>query len=126
MLHSLLSRYLKEIEQATIGCGAYVEHYTEEILTPECINLRIRLRFENGHLLEIAEAVVVLDDTLKHLDYRYHYQDRENQLLFRYDSTPHFPDLPGFPHHKHLPDAVIASEHPGVVGVIKEIMANET
>ncbi|MFZ4556262.1 MAG: toxin-antitoxin system TumE family protein [Pseudanabaena sp.] len=27
-----------------------------------------------------------------------------------YDNTPHFPDLSSFPHHKHLPNQVIASE----------------
>jgi Family of unknown function (DUF6516) len=45
---------------------------------------------------------------LPYIDYRYHFQDAQNNLIFRYDSTPHFPELHSFPHHKHLPDQVIA------------------
>jgi len=41
-------------------------------------------------------------------------------LIFRYDSTPHFPNLPNFPHHKHLPDDIIASEKPEITQVLKE------
>ena len=53
-------------------------------------------------------------DRLAFLDYRFHFQDEDNRLIFRYDSTPHFPELPSFPHHKHLPDDVISSNKPGV------------
>lgn len=64
-------------------CGtAYVEHYTEEILTPERANLRIRIRFEQGQLLEINEAVLIVEVNLVPLDYRYHYQDEHNRLNF--------------------------------------------
>ena len=94
MLHETLAQYLARVEQVILRCSnAYVEHYTEEILTPQRANLRIRLRFEQGHLLEINEAVVVVEDSLVPLDYRYHCQDEQNHLLFCYDSTPHFPGL---------------------------------
>ena len=121
MLHEILSDYLEKVTQAIIQCrDAYVERYVEEILTPERVNLRIRLRFDQGHLLEINEAVVVEDDSLVSLDYRYHCQDENNRLIFRYDSTPHFPDLSSFPHHKHLPDTVIPSDKPDIDQIIKE------
>ena len=60
-------------------------------------------------------------DRLAFLDYRFHFQDEDNRLIFRYDSTPHFPELPSFPHHKHLPDAVISSNKPGVRQVLEEV-----
>jgi hypothetical protein len=124
MRHRLLADYLDRVEQALAGCeGGYVERYVEEILTPERANLRIRIRFESGHLLEINEAIVVVEDGLTWLDYRYHCQDDQNQLLFRYDSTPHFPDLPGFPHHKHLPDQVTGGDKPDLRLVIEEAKA---
>ena len=76
MLHKALANYLERVEQAILRCrNAYVERYTEEILTPERVNLRIRVRFEQGHFLEINEAVVVAEDALVSLDYRYHCQD---------------------------------------------------
>ncbi len=53
MLHKTLAQYLARVEQAILRCSkAYVERYTEEILTPQRANLRIRLRFEPGHLLK--------------------------------------------------------------------------
>jgi hypothetical protein len=44
-------------------------------------------------------------------------------LVFRYDSAPHFPDLPTFPHHKHLPSNVIVSWKPDIERVLQEAMA---
>lgn len=85
-------------------------------------NLRIRLRFEQGHLLEINEAVVVVEDSLVPLDYRYHCQDMHNQVIFRYDSTPHFPGLPNFPHYKHLSNDVIGCKKPNIEQVVQEAM----
>jgi hypothetical protein len=94
MLHETLAQYLARVEQAILRCSnAYVERYTEEILTPQRANLRIRIRFDQGHVLELNAAVIVVDDLLVPLDYRYHCQDEHNHQLFRYDSTPHFPDF---------------------------------
>jgi len=124
MLHETLAQYLARVEQAILRCtNAYVERYTEEILTPQRCNLRIRLRFEQGHVLEINEAVVVVEDSLVPLDYRYHCQNTHNYVIFRYDSTPHFPGLPNFPHHKHRSDDVIGCEKPDIEQVVREAMA---
>ncbi len=121
MLPNILSNYLAQVEQAIQQCSnVYIERYEEEILNYKRANLRIRLRFNGTYLLEINEAIIVTDDRLEFLDYRYHFQDERNQLIFRYDSTPHFPNLPNFPHHKHLPDDIIASEKPEITHVLKE------
>jgi hypothetical protein len=120
-LHSRLERYLGEIETALGNLhGAYVESYVEEPLTPTRANLRMRVRFAGGQMLAISEAVVVTADALVHMDYRYHCQGPDNALLFRYDSTPHFPELPGFPEHKHVPGDVIAAARPGIPQVFSE------
>jgi hypothetical protein len=83
-------------------------------------NLRIGLRFKHIHLLEINEAIVITDNYLEFLDYRYHFQDEKNNLVFRYDSTPHFPNISTFPHHKHLPNDVISCHKPEITQVLKE------
>jgi hypothetical protein len=117
----LLSNYLNQVEQAIVQCqNAYIELYQEEILTSQRANLRIRLRFNHTHLLEINEAIVITDNYLEFLDYRYHFQDEQNNLVFRYDSTPHFPNLSTFPHHKHLPNDVISCQKPEITQVLKE------
>lgn len=105
--------------------SAYTESYVEEILTAERANLRIRLRFENGSLMEINEALVIENGAIKTLGYRYHLQDSGNELLFRYDNTPHFPSLPSFPHHKHLRYSVIATSKPDLLIVLQEAGLND-
>lgn len=121
MLHKALSEYLSFVEQSISELeDAYVERYVEEILTLQRATLRIRIRFLRGILLEINEAIVVDANRLMWLDYRYHCQDEQNRLIFRYDSTPHFPDLPSFPHHKHLPSGVIVSQKPDINQVLQE------
>ncbi len=121
MRHKLLADYLAEVEQALSELpDVYIESYDEEILTPERANLRVRLRFADGRLLEINEAVAVEADALVPLGYRYHCQDGRNRLIFRYDNTPHFPNLASFPHHKHLPNGVIATNKPTVLQVLRK------
>ena len=123
MLHETLAQYLARVEQAILRCSnAYVKRYTEEILTPQRANLRICLHFAQEQVLEINEGGVVVEDRLVPLDYRYHCQDTHNQVIFRYDSTPHFPGLPNFPHHKHLSDDVIGCDKPDVEHVVQEAM----
>ena len=125
MLRSAISDYLGRAERAVQQClDAYVEQYLEEVLTPERVNLRIRIRFVTGHLLEISEAIIADNSHLNFLDYRFHFQDESNRMVFRYDSTPHFPNLPNFPHHRHLPDAVIESDKPSVDQVLMEAQAH--
>lgn len=121
MRHSVLSEYLAKVERAVLDChSAYIERYLEETLTSERVNLRIRLRFNNGSMLEISEAIVVKANELAFLDYRYHFQDENNRLIFRYDSAPHYPEIDGFPYHKHLPCDVIHSVKPDVERMIRE------
>jgi hypothetical protein len=122
--HNFLERYFAAIEVAVDQLPAYAENYVEEILTSERANLRIRLRFQSGCLLEINEAIIVENDALKTLGYRYHFQGSDNELVFRYDNAPHFPDLPSFPHHKHLRNAVVSSSKPDLLNVLQEAKIN--
>jgi len=120
MPHDVLAEYLKEVEKA-IGHlpDVYLELYEEEILANERVNLRIRVRFYNGCLLQLNEAVI-FQTKFEHLGYRYHFQDKNSELIFRYDNTPHFPDLPNFPHHKHNPAGAEPSKAPSILSAIAE------
>lgn len=123
MPRNILRDYFDEIEQLLLnGRNTYVEQFSAIILNPERANLRLRVRFELKYLLAVSEALIVVDDRVSPIDYRYHFQDDQNNLIFRYDSTPHFPDLVSFPHHKHLPNEVIACENPDLEQVLQEVM----
>jgi hypothetical protein len=122
MLVEPVLNYLTELESAFSALSSgYIERYEEECLTPERVNLRIRVRFPKGYMLEWNEAVIGEEGRVEHLAYRYHFQDKDNNLIFRYDNTPHFPGLKTFPHHKHLRDNVIDAKRPSVLEVLKEV-----
>ncbi len=124
MSRDIISAYLSRIEQQLLSLpNLYVEQFNATILTPERANLKLRIRFQCKSLLAISEAISVVDSQVTQLDYRYHFQDENNQMLFRYDNTPHFPSLETFPHHKHLPDAVIAADKPDLTQVFQEASA---
>jgi hypothetical protein len=54
-----LRQYLEEVESAVRDLqGVFGERYQEEILTAERVNLRIRIRFPQGFLLELNESVI--------------------------------------------------------------------
>lgn len=121
MLLDFISRYLKEVEAKVRQAeNAYVERYEEEIVAPDRVNLRIRVRFQKGHMLELNEAIIAKDGRPRHLGYRYHFQNEQSKLVFRYDNTPHFPDLENFPHHKHTPDKVTGVVEPSTLKIIDD------
>ena len=121
MLLDLLSQYLGDVAADLRDLeDAKVERYEEEILAANRVNLKIRVRFSSGYLLELNEAAIVEAGHIMHLGYRYHFQDNQNNLVFRYDNTPHFPKINSFPHHKHLKDTIVASEKPSILEVIEE------
>ncbi|MEI1375736.1 DUF6516 family protein [Nostoc sp. UHCC 0926] len=123
MSRKVIQVYLDEIEQLLLNCSnTYIEEYSAVILNTERANLRIRIRFALKYLLAVSEAFVIVDNQITYIDYRYHFQDEQNSLIFRYDNTPHFPNLPSFPHHKHLFDNVIACEKPHIADVLQEVM----
>ncbi len=53
--------------------------------------------------------------------YKFHYQDKEGNLIFCYDNSPHYPQLPTFPNHKHVGDSVIKAEPPDLNDILIEI-----
>ncbi len=123
MPRDLFLDYFDDIEQRLIGIpNLYVEQFNAMMISTDRANLKLRLRFELRYLLSVSAAIVIRDRQISFLDYRYHFQDNQNNLIFRYDSTPHFPDLPTFPHHKHLPDTVIACEKPKLTEILEEVL----
>jgi hypothetical protein len=84
--------------------------------------IRGDIYFRDGSLLHIREFVSV-QHTIDRYMYVYHYQDTNGNLIFRYDNTPHFPDISTFPHHKHAgrESAIIAANAPDVPMILQEI-----
>ncbi len=81
----------------------------------------VRLRFWDGSLLQVEEALVAHAYAIVKTRYSYHYPDAEGDLVFRYDNAPHYPDLPGFPEHRHDADSVTPAAAPDLSQVLREI-----
>ncbi len=78
------------------------------------------LEFLQGSRLFFREYVD-LQESIEKLSYSFHYQDQENNLIFRYDNAQHKPDL-GYVEHKHIRDKIISSKIPDIEQVILEIV----
>jgi len=63
---------------------------------------RARLTLTDGSHLEFSEYVQrSTAGQVNVVTYSYHWADAYGDLIRRWDNTPHFPDLPGSPHHIH-------------------------
>lgn len=89
--------------------------------------LRGNIHFEDNSLLHFRELVDV-EVSVQKVAYSYHYQNDAGELIFRYDNTPHFPQLANAPHHKHAgsEENVIATNLPDLTTVLLEIEATLT
>ena len=69
------------------------------------------LTFADGSQLDFKEFVVI-QPMLSVIKYGYHYR-MGNRLIFRYDNAndPAAKHLSTFPHHRHEPSGLVASEH---------------
>lgn len=84
--------------------------------------IRARLYFVDGAVLHFREFVNVQHDIERYM-YVYQYQKADGTLVFRYDNTPHFPNLFNFPHHKHIGSEVnvLEASPPDLKSVLVEI-----
>jgi len=78
-----------------------------------------KIHFTDETRLEFAEVKDI--EKQEKIKYSYHYMDSRSTMQFRYDNTKHFPDIPSFPHHKHIQTGVIKSKEPEMDNVLAEI-----
>lgn len=102
---------------------SYAERYEEQILSSNRGILRIRLRFQDRALLEINEALIIVAGEPHWIAYRYHYQDPSGAPVFRYDNTPHHPEVSTHPDHKHSGERVVESSRPSIEQLLIEVIA---
>ena len=81
---------------------------------------KAHITFEDGSRLEFREYINTFVRPYKKYAYSYHYY-KKDQFIFRHDNTPHYPELPGFPHHKHIASKVIECSEPSLRTVLREI-----
>lgn len=77
--------------------------------------------FDNSRLVIEEEVEERPRQKVKKIRYKYHYQDAENHLIFRYDNVPHHPSVSTFPHHKHEGAKIVAADPVDLSQVLQEI-----
>lgn len=119
----LIEQYFAQLEGIINTCDSVRAKSIYKETRSEYIGyFKAELRFQDDSSLYIREFVFARSGTLKYT-YSYHCQDAGNRLIFRYDNTKHFPDLPNFPHHKHTPEGVVAVPEPDLQVVLDEVVA---
>jgi len=61
--------------------------------------LKLKITFIDNNILFVKEYV-----SQNEYLYSYHWQDNQDNLLIRWDNSPHHKELGTFPHHKHSPN----------------------
>ncbi len=75
--------------------------------------LRARVELLDESWLEFSEYFERLPDNSIHvLTYSYHWEHADGSMRMRWDNTPHYPTLSGFPDHVH--DGLTGEVQPGV------------
>lgn len=99
-------------------------HIIRERATLAGGHLRARLTLTDGSQLEFSEYVQhSSDDQINVVTYSYHWANTQGNLIRRWDNTPHFPGLSGFPHHVHVGAAgtVVPGQPVSIFVVLDEI-----
>ena len=79
---------------------------------------KIQVDFKDGSQLFAREYI-----SASERNYAFHWQDKSEALLIRWDNSPHHKHLPDFPHHKHIDGKVLSCKEPSMNDILKEIKA---
>lgn len=98
-----------------------------EYSNPNKAHIRARVTFVDDSYLEFYEYVEQMaDGAINVKTYAYHWADEKDNLIRRWDNTPHFPKLENFPHHIHTgsADKVIPGGPVNIFAILDEIAAS--
>ena len=117
----------------------YLDTIKERLLTAEAVAsfrilrerstltdgyLRARLTLSDGSRLDFSEyARRSPEGEISVVTYSYHWADAGDNLIQRWDNTPHHLDLPGFPHHIHVEreDNLLPSQPVNILAVLDQV-----
>lgn len=118
----MVNSYLHRLYDTIISRG-YIE--VEQLVFNNQSNrrgtIRGRLKFHDDSLLDFGEVIILQNRRIVKLRYAYHYQNASNEVVFRYDNAPHYPNLSTHPHHKHVGATVEPAQVPDLSEVLREI-----
>jgi len=121
VIRKLVSEIEKTIDSSSIVLSSSIQKFFGP--GEETVYLKGHVTIIDSSILEIALFAIESAGTLSLDKYRLHYMNSAGQMLFRYDNSPHHPEIDSHPHHKHTPDKIGPSNIPSINDVLKEISA---
>ena len=96
----------------------YIETYQVDAFEKIGKNLKVYvlIQFKNRSILYIKE--IIIHGRRK---YVYHWQEKNEELICRWDNAPHWPDIKTYPHHKHLKHKVVPSYETTTNDIFRQI-----
>ena len=117
----MIDEHLDEIEKIIKGDSLVILSDFQRIYTSQnTAYIKAKVRFIDNSFLSIFHHVHD-ENGLFGFDYRYHYMDSKNTMIFRYDNAPHHPEVQSSPHHKHTSSGIKESEMPNIRDILSEI-----
>ena len=122
----MIEKYFYEIEEKLTYFKNIIKDYSIEkkIYSDNQGFIKLEIFFNNDSFLRIIE---VKDIEIKaKIKYSYHFMDKKNNMIFRYDNAEHYKEIKSYPHHKHTVNGVEESDEPILEDVLLEIMIQLT
>ena len=91
----------------------------------------INFDFVSDEMGVITGKVVFIDKSIldfmelvstKEAEYRFHYMDKDKNLIFRWDSAPHHKEVPTFPYHLHTKKEVKESKKVNFIDILDVVI----
>ncbi len=83
--------------------------------------IRFKMELKDGSEIYVFEYVKV---PIEIIDYSYHWQDKDKNLIIRWDNAPHHPELNNFPHHLHIKEQIKSSKKLTLIEALETIEDN--
>ena len=117
----LLDDYLNEIKTAIDAISSLLVNHSLTIdkRPQQQAHISGVLIFMDESELHFREFIDASEGWIEKVAYSYHFQDKANSLLFRYDNDKHKPAL-NFAEHKHCDNSIIYAPAPYLEQVIQE------
>ena len=81
--------------------SSIISHWSviEKVTDPDLNYLKLRIFFSDSTMLSVFDKFYPPTGKRK---YGYDWRDVNNNLIIRWDNSPHHPSISTFPHHKHV------------------------
>ena len=121
----VIQKFVAEIEKTIDSSSIVLLSNIQKYFGPgeETVYLKGQITIIDSSTLEISIFATKSREKLYIDKYRLHYRNNVGQMLFRYDNSPHHPEIDSYPHHKHTPAKIRPSNIPSIKDILNEISA---